>query len=84
MRKSMFAASVTTAMAMVLSLSPALQAHDTSSSRGERGSMMGPEMMKGMGQMMDHCSQMMQGSTGRPNEQWRESPPPKGGQTEKH
>lgn len=86
MRKSMFAAGVAAAMAVALSLPSALQAHDTGSSRSEGGSMMGPGMMNGMGQMgqmMGHCSQMMQGASQRPNEQWREGAPPAGGQNEK-
>ncbi len=48
--------------------------------------MMSPGMMNGdgqMGQMMDHCSQMMQGASARPNEQWRDGAPPSGGQSEK-
>lgn len=83
MRKSVFAAGVAAAMAAALSMPSTLQAHDTSSPRGERGSMMGPGMMNGKGQMsqmMDHCAQMMQGASSRPNEQWRESTPPAGDQ----
>lgn len=86
MRKSLFAAGVTAAMAAALTLPSALQARDTGSSHGEGGSMIGPGMMNGngqMSQMMDHCNRMMQGASGRPNEQWREGAPPTGGQTEK-
>lgn len=88
MRKSMFAAGVAAVVAAALSLPSALQAHDdTSSPRQEGGSMMGgPGMMNMMGQMsemMDHCNRMMQGSSGKPNEQWRQGTPPTGGETEK-
>lgn len=29
-----------------------------------------------MSQMMDHCRQMMQGASARPNDQWRDDNPP--------
>ena len=83
MRRSMFAIGVAAAMAMALSMPLTLQAHDTSSPRGEGRSMMGAGMMNGKGQMsqmMDHCMQMMQGASSRPNEQWREGAPPAGDQ----
>ncbi len=86
MRKSAFAVGIAAAMAVALSMPSMLQAHDTSSPRGEGGSMMGPGMMNGngqMNQMMDHCNQMMQGASGRPNEQWRDDNPPAGGETKK-
>ncbi len=86
MPRSTFVMSIAAVVAVALSLPSALQAHDTASPRGEGGSMMGPGMMNGMGQMgqmMDHCSQMMQGASGRPNDQWRDGVPPAGGQTEK-
>ncbi|MPZ31341.1 MAG: hypothetical protein GEV13_10150 [Rhodospirillales bacterium] len=83
MRRSVFAVGIAAAMAVALSMPSTLQAHDTSSPRGEGGSMMGPGMMNGngqMSQMMDHCNQMMQGASGKPNEQWREGSPPAGDQ----
>lgn len=86
MRRSVFAAGVAAVMTVALSMPLTLQAHDTASPRGEGGSMMGPGMMNGKGQMsqmsqmMDHCMQMMQGASGRPNEQWREGSPPAGEQ----
>lgn len=83
MRRSMFALGVAAAMAVALSIPSALQAHDTASPRGEGGSMMSPGMMNKMGQMMDHCSQIMQGASGRPNDQWRDGAPPASGGTEK-
>lgn len=84
MRRSKFAAGAAVAMAVALSMPSALQARDSSSPHGEGGSMMGPGMMDMQGgRMMDHCSQMMQGAAGRPNEQWRNSTPPAGGQTDK-
>lgn len=82
MRRLMFAAGVAAATAVALSLPSMLQAHDTGSSRREGGSMMGPGMMNGMSQMMDHCSQMMQGAS-RPNEQSRDGTPPANGKTGK-
>jgi hypothetical protein len=87
MRKSMFAAGVAAVVAAALSLPSALRAHDdTSSPRQEGGSMVGGPGMNMMGQMsemMDHCNRMMQGSSGKPNEQWRQGTPPAGGETEK-
>lgn len=84
MRRSIFAMGFV-AMA-ALSMPWALQAHDSSSRRDGASQTMGSGMMKGngqMGQMMDHCSQMMQGNSGRPNDQWRDSASPKGNPTEK-
>ena len=80
MRRSMFA------VAVALSVPSALQAHDdTTSPRKEGGSMMGGSgminMMGQMGEMMDHCNRMMQGASGKPNEQWRNSTQPSGDQT---
>ncbi len=83
MRKSMFATGVAAIVATALSLPSALQAHDTASPRGEGGSKMGPGMMNQMGGMMDHCNQMMGGSSSRPNEQWRDGTPPANGKTGK-
>lgn len=86
MSRSMFAAGVAATMAVALSMPSALQADDTGSSRGGGGSMMGQGMMnhmEQMSQMMDDCRQMMQGASGRPNEQWRDGTPPAGGQGEK-
>jgi len=86
MRRSVFAAGVAAAMAVALSMPSTLQAQDTSSPRGERGSTMSPGMMNGKGQMsqmMDHCMQMMQGASGGPNEQGRDDSPPADGQTNK-
>lgn len=85
MRRSMFAVTAV-ALAAAFSLPSALQAHDSGSSRNEGGSMMGQGMMNGMGQMnqmMDHCSQMMQGRSAKPNEQWRDEAPPAGSQSGK-
>lgn len=82
MRRSMFAMGVAAAIAVALAISPALQAHDTASPRAEGGSMMGSGMGQ-MSQMMDHCNQMMKGTSAKPNDQWRDSSPPAGGQTEK-
>ena len=79
MRSSVFAAGAAAAMAVALFMPPTLLAHDTSSPRGEGGSMSGPGMMNGKGQMtqmMDHCMQMMRSTSSRPNEQWRENTPP--------
>jgi hypothetical protein len=83
MRSSMFAVGVAATMAAAFAIPSALQAHDTSSPRGEGNSMMGPSILNNMGQMMDHCSQMMQGASSRPNDQWRDNSPPASGGTEK-
>ena len=86
LRKAMFVA----ALAAGLAAAPALYAHESGKSGG---SMMGPgtmgpgmmgggmmNMMGQMGQMMEHCNQMMGGATGgqgsgKPNEQWRQPAP---------
>lgn len=78
-----FTMSIAAAVATALAMPLALQAHDAASPPGKEGSMMGPGMMGQMSQMMDHCSQMMQGTSGKPNDQWRDGTPPAGGQTEK-
>ena len=87
MRSSRFAMGMAAAMAVALSMPSTLLAHDNASPHSQGGSMMGQGMMgQGMmgqgGGMMDHCSQMMQGASSRPNEQWRNSSPPAGGQNE--
>ncbi len=80
MRRSMFATGAAAITAAALSLPSALQAHDdTTSPRKERDAMMGGS---GMSEMMDHCNRMMQGTSGKPNEQWRQGTPPAGGETE--
>lgn len=86
MRRSIFAVGAAATMAVALAIPSALQAHDTKPQRDGGGSMMGPGMMNGngqMGQMMDHCNQMMGGNSGRPNEQWRDDGPPAGGKNGK-
>jgi ribulose 1,5-bisphosphate synthetase/thiazole synthase len=82
--RAIFIASVFTAG---IAAASALYAQDN---RGSSGSMMGRDVMMGGGmmeggmmgsmmQMMDHCSQMMQGmndgrGTERPNDRWKKSP----------
>lgn len=86
MPRSTFAMSIAAAVAAVLVMPSTLQAHDAANPRDEGGSMTGSDMMnmKGqMNQMMDHCSQMMQGTSAKPNDLWRDGTPPAGGQTEK-
>lgn len=77
------------ALAGGFALAPALYAEESSTPQNSHDSMMSPgtmghdgmmNMMEGMpqmGDMMDHCSQMMNGGmdggSGRPNEQWREN-----------
>jgi hypothetical protein len=70
-------------------LTPALYAGEADGKRQQRDrSMMGEGMMGGgmmggkmmgrgmMGQgMMDHCAEMMQGGTDKPNDQWRKNAP---------
>ena len=77
-----------TAAALVIgvAMAPALYAQGSGSAQEPHDSMMGPgmgdnmmNMMGGMSQtqdMMDHCSQMMNGGgSGKPNEQWRQNAP---------
>lgn len=66
---------------------PALHAEESSTPQESHDSMMSPGMMGGdsmmnmmedmsqMEDMMDHCSQMMSGGSGKPNEQWRKNAP---------
>ena len=79
-----------TALAVGLAAAPALYADDSAK---PGGSMMGPgtmgpgmmgggmmNMMGQMGQMMEHCTQMMGGAaddhgSGKPNDQWRKDSP---------
>jgi hypothetical protein len=79
MRSLRFVTILATAVAAAASMPSVLRAHDNASPRGDGNSMMG----SGMGQMKDHCSQMMQGASSRPNEQWRDNPPPANGGTER-
>jgi len=60
-----------------------LYAQEPKRPHGKEGPMMGPgmNMMGQMSRMMDHCNQMMQGQSGRPNDQWRDGSPPAGGET---
>jgi hypothetical protein len=74
-------------VAAVASVPSRVQAHDNA---GTNGAASDPTMGRGMmnmpektGEMMDHCSRMMQGDSGKPNDQWRDGIPPTGGQTEK-
>lgn len=84
--RSLFAASTAAVLAIGLSLPSVLQARDTPSQRDGGSSMMGSGMkgMGQMGQMMDHCNQMMQGTSGRPNERWRDDRPAQGNRTDKN
>jgi len=90
MRKSQ-ALFIVPALVGGLALAPALYAEESSPPQYSHDSMMIPgvmgddgmmNMMGGMSQMedmMDHCSQMMNGgmdgSSGKPNEQWRKNAP---------
>lgn len=64
--------------AAAVSIPFAAWAHDSAAPRGPQDS-----NGSGMGQMMDHCSQMMQGNSSRPNDQWRDNAPPTGHSTKK-
>lgn len=58
-------------LAAGLAVAPAIQ-----SQAAEEGGMMDGMGQMQMGQMKDHCSQMMQGGgAGTPNEQWRDKAP---------
>lgn len=84
MRKSLRTLIAAAALAASAALAPVLYAHDTASPGEHDGSMtgsgmMGMNMMGQMGDMMDGCNRMMQGTTdggaGKPNEQWRRDTP---------
>lgn len=85
MRKSMKTLTAAAALVASVATASALYAHDSESSKAHDGEMMGSgmmgmmNMMEEMSGMMDHCNQMMQGTTGdgtgRPNEQWRKQAP---------
>lgn len=91
MRKSMKLLTVTGALVAVLSIAPALHAHDTKGSQdsmmGQGGMMQGGQggMMKMMGQMsqmMESCNKMMQSMTHehgpkKPDEQRQKKGPEK-------
>jgi len=55
---------------------PPLSGHGMMGDENRGGGMMGMmNMMKQMSQMMDHCGTMMQSrGSGRPNDQWRNTP----------
>ena len=89
MRKSQ-ALFIALALVGELALAPALYAEESSTPQNSHDSMMTPgmgddgmmNMMRDMsqtGDMMDHCSQMMDGGmdgdSGKPNEQWRKKTP---------
>lgn len=78
-----------TAIALVggIAAATSLHADDPGNAEGDGGMMMSPGMMgeggtmpmtEQMSDMMEHCSQMMQGADdggpGVPNEQWRKPP----------
>ena len=91
MRKSQQALFITLSLAGGLALAPALYAEESGTPQSSHDSMMSPGMMgddgvmnmmedmSEMEDMMDHCSQMMNGgmdgSSGKPNEQWRKNAP---------
>lgn len=88
MRNSMKTLVAAAALAASVLTASALYADNSDNSNAHDGAMMGSgmmgmmNMMNMMGEMsgmMDHCNQMMQGTTGdgtgRPNEQWRKQAP---------
>ncbi len=86
MSKSTFALTAVTAIAAAFLVSSALHAQDTGKSHDNGAPMMRSgtmNMMGQMGQMMDHCSGMMQRDSKRPNDQWRDGAPSERGQTDK-
>jgi hypothetical protein len=82
--KTLIAAAV---LVVPIAAAPALYAQDSGASQAPSDSMMKPGMMGGgsmmnmmggtsqMQDMMDHCSQMMNGGATKPNEQWRNNAP---------
>jgi hypothetical protein len=80
MRTSSTSIGMVVAMLAAFALPSALRAHDAKSPSGEESSPARPGMrMEGMDKMMDHCMRMMQGGSIRPNDQWRDGPPPVNG-----
>jgi hypothetical protein len=88
MRKQAKALLTATALMAGIAAATSLSADDPGNTGGDGGTMMGPGMMgegdmmpmnEQMSDMMDHCSQMMQGAgdggSGVPNEQWRKKAP---------
>jgi len=86
MPRSISAVTIVIAFATMFLAAATLHAQEPDRSQGKEGPMMAPGTMNMMGQMsrmMDHCNQMMQGDSGRPNDQWRDGAPPAGGETGK-
>lgn len=86
MRASQHAVFIALAFASGVTLATALSAAESETRQNAQGSMMSPEMiggnrmmkMMGMSQMADmteHCTQMIGGGSGTPNEQWRQNAP---------
>lgn len=85
MRNTMMSLAAAVALVAGVVTASALYAHDSESSKGHDGDMMGSgmmgmmNMMEEMSGMMDHCNQMMQGmtgdGTGKPNDQWHKEAP---------
>ena len=83
MRTSQHAVFIALALASGVTLATALSAAESDT---PQGSMMSPGMMGGnsmmnmmgtsqMADMAEHCTQMMGGGSGKPNEQWRQNAP---------
>lgn len=88
MLRQTIAMSIIAAVATALASVPSrVQARDNA---GTKGTASDPKVGRGLmnmpekaGEMMDHCSQMMQGDSGKPNDQWRDGTPPTDNRTEK-
>lgn len=80
MRTHSISAGMVVAVLSVLVMPSAVVAHDAQNPSGGESSPARPGMnMKGMDRMMEHCMQMMREGSVRPNEQWRNGPPPANG-----
>jgi hypothetical protein len=86
MPASQHAVFIALVLASGVTLATALSAAESDTPRDAQGSMMSPGMMGGnsmmnmmgtsqMPDMTEHCTQMMGGGSGTPNEQWRQNAP---------
>ena len=76
MRKHSYVVALAIGVMGAFSMSSALHAQAKDDLRPRGGTMdMGPSVMGQIGHMMEDCDRMMQGSSAKPNEQWKESTP---------
>jgi hypothetical protein len=76
MRKHNYVVALAIVAMSAFSMSSVLRAQAKDDPHPRGGMMdMGPGMMGQTGHMMEDCNRMMQGSSAKPNEQWKESTP---------